>query len=333
MGSKPYNHYIPEVLIPNAPLSIPSNALNLISNQSKNNILKIINQKNENGTGFFCLIPFPDKRHLLPTLITNNHVLNENDIEKGKKIKFSSEVGNYEIEIDNLRKCYTNEKYDTTIIEIKTDDKVDINKFLEIDENIFDDNAYKTFSKSSVYIIHYPKGIQNEISFGKIKDISDSLDIYHQCNTLPGSSGGPIINSINYKIIGIHKGSEEGKKLNLGTLLKLPIENFNEKFSNIIGININTNEIRINDSNIEINYNNKINKNDLDDKVNNPNNENNNLKEIKSPNNEFSLFNNEIPYNINNNDYNNMNNSHRNFDEYNNNLNKNDKKNKNSISH
>ena len=29
------------------------------------------------GTGFFCKIPFPNNNHLLPVLITNNHVMNE----------------------------------------------------------------------------------------------------------------------------------------------------------------------------------------------------------------------------------------------------------------
>ena len=57
MDSNPYS-YEPEKKIMNAPSSMPSKALNLISEQSKNNILKIINQKNETGTGFFCEIIF-----------------------------------------------------------------------------------------------------------------------------------------------------------------------------------------------------------------------------------------------------------------------------------
>ena len=40
----------------------------------------------EQGTGFFCKIPFPNKNNMLPVLITNNHVINgkllENDNEK-----------------------------------------------------------------------------------------------------------------------------------------------------------------------------------------------------------------------------------------------------------
>ena len=29
----------------------------------------------EQGTGFFCKIPFPNKENMLPVLITNNHVI------------------------------------------------------------------------------------------------------------------------------------------------------------------------------------------------------------------------------------------------------------------
>ena len=273
MGSSPYK-YIEEKLIPNAPPSLPVNALIMISNQSKNNIFKIESQ-NTKGTGFFCLIPFPDKLHLLPTLMTNNHVLKKNDIANGKTIKFSSDEYNYQIEIDKHRKCYTNDIYDITIIEMKTNDGININNFLEIDEDIFKNNSNQIFSKSSVYIMHYPNGVQNEISFGKIKGIAlDNFNIDHQCNTLPGSSGGPIMNIINYKVIGIHKGAKEFNNWNMGTLLKLPIKEFNEKFCNK------------EDNNNDNNENNKKKENN-----NEKNNENKNLEKELS-NNDFFLFDN-----------------------------------------
>ena len=91
--------------------------------------------------------------HPLPTLITNNHVLNQDDIKVGKIIKFSSEEKDYQLRIDNQRRCYTNKKeYDTTIIEIKPEDGIKLNKFLEIDEEIFNIKANEIFEKSSVYI-------------------------------------------------------------------------------------------------------------------------------------------------------------------------------------
>ena len=87
--SQPYK-YKKEKLVEPAPISVPYRNLNLISEQSENNVLKITNQNDEKGTGFFCLIPFPDKFNQLLTLITNNHILDKNNIEIGKIIKFSS---------------------------------------------------------------------------------------------------------------------------------------------------------------------------------------------------------------------------------------------------
>ena len=309
MGSNPYN-YFPEKTIINAPSSVPLKSLNLITEQSKNNILKIINQKKEVGTGFFCLIPLPDKLHPLPTLITNNHVLKESDIEIGKTIKFSSEEKEYQIEIDNHRRCYTNkEEYDTTIIEMKLEDGINLNKFLEIDEDIFDTDAKEIFSKKSVYIMHYPHGNQNEISFGKIKAISlDNINIEHLCNTSEGSSGGPILNMINYKVIGIHKGAEKNKNWNLGTLLQLPIKKFNEEFCNKEENKNSKNENNLNNENCDIIRNNANDKNADNKRYKERNNESNNFEVNKPPDNEFSefsLFNTDIQEDINSVDKNN----------------------------
>ena len=82
-------------------------------------------------------------------------------------------------------------------------------------------------------MLHYPKGIKKEISFGIIQSITEDEDrktIYHLCDSNAGSSGSPIINRKNFQIIGIHKGAPTGSQnYNLGTLLKEPIEKFNEE--------------------------------------------------------------------------------------------------------
>ena len=57
----------------------------------------------------------------------------------------------------------------------------------------------------------------------------DNYNIHYLCDSRGGSSGGPIINSINFQVIGINKGGAEGaKNYNVGILLKEPIEKFNE---------------------------------------------------------------------------------------------------------
>ena len=53
-----------------------------ILDQMNNCVCRIYN--NGNGTGFFTKIPYKSK--LLPVLITNNHIINENDIKNNKMI-------------------------------------------------------------------------------------------------------------------------------------------------------------------------------------------------------------------------------------------------------
>jgi len=63
----------------------------------KNCICKIYIKNNGIGTGFFCKITF--NHNLLPVLITNNHILNEDDIDNNKIIKLmiSNKVKKIEI--------------------------------------------------------------------------------------------------------------------------------------------------------------------------------------------------------------------------------------------
>ena len=44
--------------------------------QMEKSIIKIKIGNNQ-GTGFFCQIPFPDKNNMLQVLITNNHIIDE----------------------------------------------------------------------------------------------------------------------------------------------------------------------------------------------------------------------------------------------------------------
>jgi len=135
-----------------SPEIIPINALIIIKEQSEKSICKI--KCNDGGTriGFFCKIPYPDKFHQIQVLMTNAHVINEEDNE----IKFSFKEKDYEIKIKDSRKIYINEEYDITIIEIKEKDIIDIILYLKLDDNIFKlDEIYK---EKSVYLLSYPYG-------------------------------------------------------------------------------------------------------------------------------------------------------------------------------
>ena len=223
--------YIKEKSLQNVSEPIPISALKTIIEQTEKTICKIKCKDDGNGTGFFCVIPFPDKFNLLPVLITNNHVLEREDISKGKKIKFLlNNEQSFEVLIDSSRKVYTDEKYDITIIEMKKNDNLNFNDFLEIDENIYKKDLNDTYRQKSVYLIYFPYGKKATYSNGVIKRISeDKFNIEHLCSTEPGASGCPIINLNNNRVMGIHKGADNNKNWNLGTFIKEPIEKFYEE--------------------------------------------------------------------------------------------------------
>ena len=195
------------------------------------------------GTGFFSKIPFLN--NYLPVLITNNHVLNESDIENGKTIKLMINNTVKTIKIDNSRKKYTNPDYgvDITIIEIKPKkDEIGVYNYLELDENDINkkkENIGLEYPNKSIYILHYPNGKLN-VSFGIIKDIIENKKINHYCTTEEGSSGSPILSLETFKIIGIHCGCyPKNIKLNYGTFIKYAIYLFNFNNNNKYKIKIN----------------------------------------------------------------------------------------------
>ena len=227
MGNEEQQNYRTEGKIGNNPDSLAPDQMKIGLFQMENCVCKIKINK-ITGTGFFCLIPFPNRFNSFPVLITCNHILNKDNISKGKEIKFS--LNNEEISksiiVDDSRKTYTDIKMDITLIEIKPEeDNIKFESFLNIDENIYNENPNDTYRNKTAYIIHYEDGKRVKYSVGNIKSIGeDKYTINHLCTTEQGSSGGPIINLLNLRVMGIHKGE---KKLNLGTLLKPVIDDFN----------------------------------------------------------------------------------------------------------
>ena len=273
------NAFFPEAVKKGMISPLDSEKIQYIWDQQKKYCCKI-NSKNGNiGTGFFCKIILPNSLKILPVLMTCNHVLDENDIIIGKSINFSldNEKHKYEIIIDNKRLVYTNSQMDFTIIQIRQNDNLDINSFLSIEEEVFKGKLINDLIENSICLLHYQNGERAKISFGTIKGISeDNIEIRHNCGTETGSSGGPLLNFMNFKLIGIHKGHKGNKSFNLGTFIKPIIEdffnnidfkkiNFNDDFENEININnelknlIKNKEKLINNN---IDKSNKIKKND-----------------------------------------------------------------------
>ena len=201
-----------------------------IIEQMEKNICKI-KLETKQATGFFCKIPFPDLNNMMPVLIINNHVINENEYKITIKIREEDES---RIIYLNDRLKYTNKEYDITILEIKENE---INNYLELDDNIINDilnnnNKNEEYLDESLYIIQYPNN-KLSVSYGILNNIyeNEKYNFHHRCNTNTGSSGSPILNINNNKIIGIHKKSkDEGD--NTGLFLNYPIKEFIKLYFN-----------------------------------------------------------------------------------------------------
>ena len=214
---------IEEISIKDALSPVSIKSTEIILDQMKNCVCKI-HKGSVNGTGFFIRISYNNK--LYDLLVTNNHVLKEQDINTGKIISISlnNEQIYKEIKIDSNRKKYTNKNLDVTIIEIKKEDN--INNFLLLDDRILNKdikNYNNIYENESLYILNYINGKDMFVSYGILNNIEDNK-IIHKCNTDSGSSGSPIILLNNNKVIGVHYGgSKHNHNFNFGTLLKIPL--------------------------------------------------------------------------------------------------------------
>ena len=110
---------------------------------------------------------------------------------------------------------------------MKYPDKDRIYNYMDIDDR-YTENSNIIYEKS-IYIIQYPLGEKVGVSYGIINNI-DKYNIEHYCSTNEGSSGSPILDISNNKIIGIHKESLNKVQLNRGTLLIYPINDFIKEY-------------------------------------------------------------------------------------------------------
>ena len=255
-----------ESLIEKYPKPISIKGVKEILYQMENCICKIYKNDGNKASGFFCKILY--KNYNIPVMITNNHVIDEEYIKENNNIDITLNDDNIirNIFLNDNRKIYTNKEYDITIIEINSD-KDKINIFMELDEKIFIENSNKIYKNHSIYIPQYPNGDKAAVSYGIIKKIN-GYNINHYCCTENGSSGSPIINLLNNKIIGVHKEGTKNFEFNKGTYLKDPIIEFIKMYKNKNNVNkenhIINNNMSNNNNKIEINL--EINKEDINKK-------------------------------------------------------------------
>jgi len=94
------------------------------------------------------------------------------------------------------------------------------------------DNLYKN---KTIYIIHYPQGIESKYSVDVIQSINiDDIRINYLCATERGSSGGPILYLKTYRVIGMHIGKHGYINWNIGVVSKFPIFEFNKKYNKVL---------------------------------------------------------------------------------------------------
>jgi V8-like Glu-specific endopeptidase len=252
-----------EDYIKNSTKPVSLEGMNKIIEQMKYSICKIHRVKSI-GTGFLCNLPYNSVKR--PFLITNHHVLNEEDIENNKKITISFNKLEIvrDILIDKSRIIITNKDLDFTIIEIKDKDNINVNNILDLDENINIGEEYinKIYGNESIYTLHYPKGENISASFGLIKGINDNK-IRHSCCTEDGSSGAPILTLKDFKVVGIHFGYKKNLMLNEGTYIKsIILELSKYKINNIfqednnqllqLNVNYNLSNNNVNEQEIKI---------------------------------------------------------------------------------
>ena len=175
-----------------------------VSNKALKSICKIIikhNGKKNCATGFFMKISETKKY-----LITNNHVISQNNINWDIEIEIHNHK-TMKLNFNNRDIKYFPGVKDITMIEIKNYDSIynDI-EFLDYDYNYR--TGYNQYKNAIIITIQHPLGKKAFTSSGRIVDVYDN-EFDHNITTHGGSSGCPIIlyteNENLIQVIGIHK--------------------------------------------------------------------------------------------------------------------------------
>ena len=179
------------------------------------------------GTGFFCEIN-DDSIPFKKALFTNNHVLNEMNIENNKDIKFDYFNKLRTIKMTENRKKFTNKIYDYTCIEIFDSDE--IKNFFRIDLKALENK--NDLKHKEIFILQYQNGELSH-SLGIITDYYNNT-IEHNVNTLISSSGAPLIERYEINsILGIHYGvkNENDENIKVATPLDIIIKDIKDKLN------------------------------------------------------------------------------------------------------
>lgn len=247
---------IAEKYLDDYPRPIYTEGIEKVLRQMRKSIVKICTKSGTKGTGFFCKAPILNANKFVNTFMTNYHVIEE---EKEIEIKINNGMFVKKLNLKNNIK-YSNKNQDIVIFKIK-EELNDLIEYLELDNNVLDNNNIN-YIGNSIYTIHYPSNLEEDkvgVSFGILKqfflDYDKIFDFMHFCSTERGSSGSPIFNLSNNRIIGIHKETSTKNNYNIGLFLSDSVKAFikiyldskkrlnNAIFHKAIFHNINQNKI------------------------------------------------------------------------------------------
>ena len=186
-----------------------------------------IENKGIKGTGFVCKLKIPKSDGFLPVLITTTQLYTKDDFYKDKKVEFKIQEYTNILYIDNFRKSYISDNYEIAILEVKREDNLDVDSFLEMesDENFQPDKLYKNKNLGLVTFNKEDK-IYEALKF-TIKAINRNLyDFQYTCQLNEEFKGYPIIDIDKNKIVGLHREIDKINNVNNGMLLNVPITDF-----------------------------------------------------------------------------------------------------------
>jgi len=183
-------------------------------------ICKIVT-KAKIGTGF--LIKLFKGGQILFSLLTNEHIIQKEMVDKNEKIIIYNLKNNY-VNI-NLNKserfieCYKN--LNITVIEIIKKDKIDENYFL------IPNLKAKEFMNKEIYLIEFSRE-QLRNSEGRIKNIINDFEIIFTTDENYDFAGSPIFLKNSKEVIGIYKAGNTYQE-NYGILIRYLIQSLNKK--------------------------------------------------------------------------------------------------------
>ena len=141
-----------------------------IYSQLADSLCRITNKNNKVGIGFFCLIPFPAYDYCRSVLITNNYVLEKDEILPGKKVNITlNSKQKIELLLDDSRLIYN--KNEIIIIEINKNDGLDEKDFLLFTNinNVHD--CRNMYFPQNPYFFHYTKDGKIDYCLGLLQNI------------------------------------------------------------------------------------------------------------------------------------------------------------------